>query len=123
MRGRRRLLVPALFLVAAFGGAAIGSASTNANTVPAGRLGQGSAATSPYSISNLAYTLDVNDPQYVSEVAFTISPASPRILKVRLYGGGSWYGCSNVSGNVACSTSSPAAPATSASTLTIVASQ
>ena len=122
-RGGRRLVVPMLFLLAATVGAAFGNASTNANTVPTGNLGQGSAAISTYTITSVVYTLDVNNPRYVGQVAFTISPTNPRVVKARLFNAGSWYACTNVAGSVTCATTAPVAPATSANNLTVVATQ
>lgn len=121
MRGR---LVPlALLLLTVLVGAVIGRVATAANTVPAGLAGQGSQATSAYAISGVSYTLDVNNPQNVSQVTFTISPTNPRVVKARLFNAGSWYTCSNSSGTVTCATTSPAVPATSANNLTVVATQ
>ena len=122
-RGRRRLVVPLLFLLAATVGAAFGNASTNANTVPTGKLGQGSTAISTYTITSVVYTLNVNNPRYVGQVAFTISPTNPRVVKARLFNAGSWYACTNVAGSVTCATTAPVAPATSANNLTVVATQ
>jgi hypothetical protein len=119
---RRRLLSAVLVALALLAGAALGRAATAANSVPAGLVGQGSQAVTPYSISNVAYSLDVNDPQNVAQVTFTISPSNPRVVKARLYNGGSWYSCSNAGGTVTCSTGSAVA-ATSAKQLTVVASQ
>lgn len=110
--------VALLFVAAVLLGAVAGGVSTASNAVPAATLGQASAATSPYAISNVAYTLDVNNPRNVGQVAFTISPATPRVVEAKL--GGSWYPCTNVSGSVTCAT---AALATSATSLTVVASQ
>jgi hypothetical protein len=120
---RRNLVVAMLLLLAAIVGAGLGSASANSNSVPTGLLGQASTATSTYTLTGVSYTLDPSNPRYVGQVAFTISPANPRVVSVRLYSGGSWYSCANASGSVTCSTTSPVAPATSANTLTVVASQ
>jgi hypothetical protein len=110
----------ALVVLAVIVGAGIGRVATAANTVPAGTAGQGSSATSSYSISGVSYTLDVNNPRNVGTVSFTISPASARVVHVRLFNAGAWYSCTNTSGSVSCATS---APATSSNNLTVVASQ
>ncbi|HEV7132331.1 MAG TPA: hypothetical protein VGN27_01205 [Gaiellaceae bacterium] len=121
MRGRA---VPiALVLGAVLAGALLGRAATAANTVPAGRVGQGSSATAQYAISGVSYTLDVNNPRNVAQVAFTISPNNPRVIKARLFNAGSWYTCSNSAGAVTCATTAPAVAATSANNLTVVATQ
>lgn len=112
-----------VFVATALLGALLGRISTASNTVPAATIGQASAATSPYSISNVSYTLDVNNPRDVAQVAFTISPANPRVVEARLFNAGSWYSCTNSSGNVTCATTSPVVAATSANSLTVVATQ
>lgn len=121
MRGR---LVPvALVLLAVLAGSVIGRVATAANTVPAGLAGQGSQATTAYTISGVSYTLDVNNPRNVAQVSFTISPSNARVVSVRLFNAGSWYTCTNSSGSVTCATTSPAVAATSANNLTVVATQ
>ena len=118
MRGR--VVSVLLVVLAVLVGAMLGRAATAANTVPTGHAGQGSAATSPYTISGISYTLDVNNPQNVGTVSFTISPSTARVVKARLFNTGSWYSCTNSSGSVTCATS---APATSSNNLTVVATQ
>jgi hypothetical protein len=77
--------------------------------------------TSAYAISSVSYTLDVNNPQNVAQVTFTISPSTPRVVKARLSNAGSWFTCSNSAGSVTCVTTGVAA--TSANNLTVVATQ
>ena len=120
---RPRPLTLALVVLAVLAGALLGRVATAANTVPTGLVGQGSQATSAYSITGIGYTLDVNNPQDVAQVAFTIGPSSARVVKARLYNAGSWYACTNSAGSVTCATTSPAVPATSANNLTVVATQ
>lgn len=43
-----------------------------ANNVPAGVAGEGSAAISGYTVSNVVYTLDNSDPTQFDSVAFTL---------------------------------------------------
>lgn len=119
----RRGIAAAIVIAALCAGAIAGKIATAANTVPTGTVGQGSSTTARYAISGVSYTLDVNNPQDVSQVAFTISPTNPRVVKARLFNAGSWYTCSNSSGAVTCATTSPAVPATSANNLTVVATQ
>ena len=119
----RRFAVAGLVTLSLLVGGMAGKAATASNTVPAGKLGQGSAATSPYTVSGVAYTLNTNRPQRIDSVAFTISPATPRIVKAQLVSGGSWYACTNVSGSVTCTTTSPQASVTTANNLTVVATQ
>jgi hypothetical protein len=121
--GRRRLVVGTLFVLAAIIGAAFGNGSTNSNTVPAGRVGQASTAITTYTITSVAYALDVNNPRYVGQVTFTIAPANPRLVKARFFNAGSWYTCTNAAGSVTCLATAPVVPATSANNLTVVATQ
>lgn len=124
MRHRKpRLVATLIVLVAAAGGAFAGRVATAASVVPAAKLGQGSAATSPYTVSTIAYTLDVNSPQYIDQVAFTISPSTARVVRAQLSAGGAWYACTNTAGSVTCPTTSPQATATTATNLTVVATQ
>ena len=124
-RGRptRRLVAAFLVLAALLGGVVAGKVATASNTVPAGKVGQGSSATSTYTISSIAYTLNANRPQNIDQVAFTISPTTARVVKARLFNAGSWYSCTNTSGSVTCATTSPQGSATTAANLTVVATQ
>lgn len=120
---RSRFSLIALVLLAVLVGALLGQVATASNTVPTGLVGQGSHVTSAYAISSVSYTLDVNNPQNVAQVSFTISPSTPRVVTARLFNAGSWYTCSNSSGSVTCATTAPAVAATSANNLTVVATQ
>ena len=53
----RRVLTASLVTGALLVGAIAGKAATASNGVPAGTVGQGSTATSPYTISGVGYTL------------------------------------------------------------------
>jgi hypothetical protein len=119
----RRLVAAGLVLGALAAGGAAGRAATSSNTVPAGKVGQGSAATTPYTVSGISYTLNANSPQNIDQVAFTISPANPRVVKAQLFSGGPWYSCANSAGAVTCATTSPQGSAATAATLTVVATQ
>ena len=119
----RRIVVATLFVLAAIVGAVLGNGSTNSNAVPVGLVGQASTAISTYTITNVAYALDANNPRYVGQVTFTISPATPRVVKARFFNAGSWYACTNAAGSVTCLATAPVVPATSANNLTVVATQ
>jgi hypothetical protein len=98
-------------------------AFTASNTVPATNSGSGSTAISGYTASSVAYTLNSSNPQNIDAVAFTLDKAATTV-KVQLVSGGSWYGCSVVSGNNwSCATTSPQATAATANQLTVVATQ
>jgi hypothetical protein len=106
-----------LLAVATYGFAA-------ANTVPASNAGDGQAAISGFTVSNVHYTLDTVNPQNVSEVSFTLSPSLPAggASRISLDGGTSWLGAGACSGltSVVCTGSFPVA---SLSVLRVVAAQ
>ena len=98
-------------------------AFTASNTVPASNSGSGSTAISGYTATSVAYTLNSSNPQNIDQVAFTLDKAATTV-KVQLVNGGSWYGCTNPSGNNwTCATTSPQATAATANQLTVVATQ
>ncbi|MDW8008455.1 MAG: hypothetical protein RMK67_02685 [Chloroflexota bacterium] len=77
------------------------------NTVPGTRAGDGGGAISGYNVTNVAYTLDSN-PQNIQKVEFDLGAAASAV-KVRLQSGGTWYNCTNTSGNHwSCSTTGQA---------------
>jgi hypothetical protein len=130
MRSRRRSprrasgSLALAWLLAAALGCTSGWAYTATNTVAsAGAAGQGSAAINPYTIGSVAYTLNVNSPQNIDQVTFTLSPTAATTTKAQLVSAGSWYGCTNSAGNVTCAATAPQASATTADNLTIVAAQ
>ena len=85
-----------LLLAVAVMAAAYGFAATN--SVPDTRAGDGAGAINGYSVSNVAYTLNSSNPQVLDKVEFDLdNPAST--VKVRLQTGGTWYSCTNTSGN------------------------
>jgi len=121
---RRRRFVVTVLLGALLAGALIGKVATASNTVPNQSLGYGSAAAvTAYTISGVTYTLDSTSPQNIDQVAFTISPTNPRLVKAQLAPGGAWYACTNSAGNVSCATTTPQTTATGSTQLTVVATQ
>ena len=91
------------------------------NTVPGSEAGSGSGAISGYTVSSVAYGLNATTPTNIDSVTFTIAPTSAGTVKVQLASGGSWYTCSNTSGSVSCTTTSPQATVAAATQLTVVA--
>jgi hypothetical protein len=85
-------------------------------------VGTGSAAITDYSFSNLVYVHNVNNPQLISAVNFTITPTTATTVRIQLAAGGAWYTCTNGAGNVNCMTTTPAATANAPDQLSIVAS-
>ena len=100
-----------------------GYAFTASNTVPNASLGQGSNTISGYTVSSVAYNLNASNPANLDSVTFTISPTTASLVKIQLASGGSWYSCTNTSGSVSCTTTSPQATAAAATSLNVVASQ
>jgi hypothetical protein len=116
--GLRRLAFAAVLATVA--AASYGFAA--ANTVPASRAGDGSAAVSGYTISNVHYNLDFLNPQQLASVTFTISPAVPATGTVRIStdGGATWGATCGTGSNITCTTSASVASVTS---LRVVAAQ
>lgn len=116
----RRLVVIAIFAIiatSAFGFAA-------ANTVPASNAGDGQAAISGYTITNVEYNLNTANPANLTSVQFTLAPAVPASGQVRvsLDGGATWLaaGACGTGANITCTTT---ATVLSATNLRVVASQ
>ena len=120
VRRSSRTLIVALIAVA-IGAGVYAYAATN--TVPGSTAGAGSGTISGYTVSSIAYTLNSTTPTNLDSVAFTISPAAASTVKVQLASGGSWYSCTNTTGSVTCTTTSPQATAAAATQLTVVAAQ
>jgi hypothetical protein len=128
MRRRRRTQTRASLMFACLlaigAGCTGGWAYTASNSIASGgRAGQGAASINPYAISGVAYTLNVNSPQNIDQVAFALSPTGATSTKAQLVTSGSWYACTNAAGNLTCATTSPQASASTANNLTIVAAQ
>lgn len=102
--------------------AVVYTGTTASNTVSTSKLGTGSGTVTPYTFSNLIYIHNVNSPQLIQSVNFTISPTNAAFVKIQLTATGPWYTCTNGAGNVFCSTAAPAATASAPDQLTIVAS-
>ena len=120
LRRRRRTLIVALLALSIGTGV---YAYAAANTVPGSDAGSGSGTISGYTISSIAYTLDLTTPTNLNQVAFTIAPTNATTVKVQLAAAGTWYSCTNSAGSVTCATTSPQATALGATQLTVVAAQ
>jgi len=99
------------------------SVFTASNTIPNANIGQGANTISGYTLTGVTYTPDGTNPGNIDSVSFTISPASAGTVEVQLSPGGAWYGCTNSSGSVSCTTTSPQATAAGATALNVVAEQ
>lgn len=98
---RRLIMLGILGLIAI---TTIGFAATN--TVPASNAGDGQAAISGYTVTNVHYTLDTTSPSNVTQVSFTLSPALPvgGATRISLNGGSTWLAAGACTGtsNVTC---------------------
>ncbi|MEO8541774.1 MAG: hypothetical protein ABI577_18690 [bacterium] len=116
---RRLILVGLLGLITA---ATVGFA--NSNSVPASNAGDGSATISGYTVSNVHYTLDTNNPTTTTSLSFTLAPALPvgGQARVSLNNGVSWLAANACSGtsSIVCTGS---VAVTSLGNLRVVAAQ
>jgi len=119
-RRRVPLLAVALLIVFLSIG---GYAFTASNTVPNATLGQGANTISGYTVSSVAYNLDGTTPSNLDSVTFTISPTTASTVKIQLANAGTWYACTNTSGSVSCTTTSPQATVSAATALNVLAAQ
>ena len=85
------VLIVLIFATSAFAFAA-------SNTVPASYAGEGASVTSGYTVTNVVYNLNGTTPSNIDSVAFTLNAAAATV-KVRLVTTGSYYSCTNPSGN------------------------
>ncbi len=120
MKTRMRLFYPLLIALVL---AAVTFAYAAANTVPASSAGDGSAAISGYTVSNVHYVLDTNNPGVISAVEFTLSGANvPQTVKIQLVNGGNWHSCTSSGSTYTCSVGG-AVSAYDAAYLRVVAAQ
>jgi hypothetical protein len=110
------VLVVLVFATAAFAFAA-------SNTVPASYAGEGSSVTSGYTVSSVAYNLNATTASNIDSVTFTLNAVAATV-NVRLVTTGSYYACTNTSGNNwSCDTTSPQATVAAADEFRVVATQ
>ena len=117
----RTIVVVVLALI--FAVTAYGFAATN--TVASTNAGDGSAAISGYSITNVHYNLNATDPSKIDSVTFTISPSVPAggTVAIKLVTTGTTYSSCVVSGGTAVSCTTTGATALAANELRVVAAQ
>jgi hypothetical protein len=99
LKSPRRLAAVAVFAIVAM--SAFGFAAQN-NFNGQNRAGNGTDAISGYTITNISYSLQGSNPQYLDEVSFTLNqPASE--VQVR-FDAGTWIDCgaSGVGNAVTC---------------------
>lgn len=99
---------------------------TASNTVPVTRAGSGAEQVTGYTVSNVHYNLNANDPRNVDSVSFTLDAAPPAgaTIKAKLQAASTtWYTCAASGADVTCNTSSPQATAAGADELSVVIGQ
>ncbi len=113
------LLALMVLMVAVYGFAA-------SNTVGASAAGDGSAAISGYTISNIHYNLNATNPATIDSMTFTVAPAIPAggAVHVKLISTGTTYtSCTVTAGtNVSC-TFAGGVPVLNADELRVIAAQ
>ncbi len=72
--------------------ASVGYSLAAGNTLPSSQAGDGSGAIQDYSVDNVHFSYNVNNPQIISSVSFTLS-AGARTVRMRLNSGSTWYDC------------------------------
>lgn len=117
------------FIALAMGGVALLAvtfAFADANTVPTTKAGDGAAAVSGYTVSNVVYTLNAASPQNIDQVAFDVDTAPPAGAKMRIKlvsAGATWYSCTNAVAAVTCATTAPQATVATADELRVIIAQ
>ena len=122
-RSRTARLVVTLLVAACCASSAYAyTASLNNTTGTAG--GFGSGGISGYAPNAPAFTLDLNNnPQNITQLSLSLSPANASSVSVQLNNGSAWYTCS-AGASPSCSTKSPQAIVTSGlNKLSVVAAQ
>jgi hypothetical protein len=96
-------------------------AFTAANTVPAGKAGDGQGAVTGYVLSSVHYDLNATNPGNVDAVTFTLDsvPAATSTIRAQL-NAGAWYSCTNSGADVTCATTAPQATVLAATSLRVV---
>jgi predicted small secreted protein len=77
---------------------AVGFAYAAANTVPVTGAGDGNGTISGYTVTEVHYTLDSNNPANIAMVEFKLTPqdplaSAPTTVRVQLITGGTWFIC------------------------------
>ncbi len=113
-------------LIAGAALATVAYAAAAANTVPAGKVGDGANTISGFVISGVHYTLNAVDPTNIDQVDFIVDSAPPAGSTIRIQlvaGSGTWYDCTNAGTSVSCATTLPQATAVSVDELRVVIAQ
>ena len=93
---RKTRILLTLLIVGIIAGAAY--AFTASNTVPSTYAGDGSQTISGFTVSAVKYNLNATTPTNIDSVQFTLDQAATTV-KIKLTAAGSYYDCTNPSGN------------------------
>lgn len=93
LRSGRRLAVLAIFAIVAV--SAFGFAASN--TVPGSKAGDGTGGITGYTVSNIHYVFDANNPAEIDEVHFTLDAAAATVRAA--INGTNSSSCTNTGGN------------------------
>lgn len=121
LKRKRSRLVFLLVLAVILAAATYGFAA--ANTVNGGTdmyLGEGSGTISGYSVTNISYTLDTNNPHQITAVGFDLD-ATATTVEISL-DDTNWETCSNSGGNAWTCTLTTAVDVSAATSLDVFAS-
>ena len=94
-RRRRLVLVALLAFVLGTTGFAYAAGITFNGASNAGAAGEGAGTISGYSVTNIKYTLDNNDPANITGVEFALSPDTATTVKAKVTGMASWGTCTD----------------------------
>ena len=124
-RRRRAIGLAATAVTCMFAGAASTYALTNSNNPPPTYVGDGTGAVSAYVVGVPTFNLNINIPNNIDSVAFTLDAVPPAgsTIRARLSPTGSWYSCTNTATSVACIVTSPQALATATTSIQVVIAQ
>lgn len=118
---RKTRILLTLLIIGIIAGAAY--AFTASNTVPTTYAGDGNGSISGYTVSAVQYNLNATTPTNIDSVQFTLDQAATTV-KMKLTAAGSWYSCTNPSGNNwSCATTSPQATVQPSDSLDVLAVQ
>jgi hypothetical protein len=118
---RSTKLFVVVLMVLIFATVAFAFAATN--TVPGTSAGEGAGAVSGYTVTNVQYNLNASTASNIDSVSFTLNAAASTV-KARLVTTGSYYSCTNTSGNNwSCATTAPQVTVSAANELRVIATE
>jgi hypothetical protein len=111
-RRRRLVLVALLAFVLGTTGFAYAAGITFNGASNAGAAGEGAGTISGYSVTNIKYTLNTDDPSKITGVQFSLTPNTATTAQAKITGMASWATCTLASGTWSCPVNGVALSAT-----------